>query len=131
MSRLRNELRYLPAVNAIPFPKHHLLNRNISEIIETNHCFEKNSTFLIMSPSCEVCHEKLETIIKSKKHKKGNILFYADAVNEKKYVEMVAKFIEVRIHPLSLEQIQNLNKGMFPLFIDVTPQGTIIKVYLK
>lgn len=84
-----------------------------------------------MSPTCEVCHEKLKMIVKNKGDKNGTILFYADAHNKNQFDEMVSKFKEIKINPLNLVQIQNLNKGMFPMYIDVTPEGVITKVYLK
>lgn len=84
-----------------------------------------------MSPTCEVCHEKLKMIVKNKGVKNGTILFYADAHNKNQFDEMVIQFKEININPLNLVQIQNLNKGMFPTYIDVTPEGVITKVYLK
>ena len=132
MKLLKSEINYLPGRNEISFKNHNLLGKDITDIIGKSKInFDKNTTFLLMSPTCEVCHEKLDKILKGKKYKKEELLFFADSINKIKYEEMIAKYKEIHIHPLSIYQIQNLNKGLFPIFINVAPSGKVLRVYVK
>lgn len=132
MKLLRKELLFLPGINEILFLEDTIVGTNIFDVLGDIKLAPKHkTTILLLSPHCEMCREKLETISKNKKINKEKYLFYADTLKQQEFNEFCESFKDVPIQPLTAQQIQKLNKGFYPFFIDVEPNGKIIKTYLK
>lgn len=122
----------MPESDAIYFYDHRLINQNIKGILRlSDQILLENTTIMLMSPSCSMCHEKLSSMINKKIHKKKYILFFADSRDQTSFNEMKKYFNSISIKQLDNEQIESLNKGIFPLFLDVTSDGFVTRVYMK
>jgi len=129
---LKKELNFLPQANEFLMVYEELINQNILSFIDRpNLSKEDSTTLLIVSPTCGICHEKIESLIKKQAYKSQSILFYADAVDLNEFNKFQAAYKDLTINPLSLTQIKALNKGIFPYYIEVAPSGKILKAFIK
>ncbi|MGC4377297.1 hypothetical protein WD019_10215, partial [Fictibacillus sp. Mic-4] len=92
---------------------------------------DNNSIIMIMSPSCSICHEELEAILKKGVFKnKMSISFYAEALDKKEFLEFKNKYRkQIDIKPLYKQDVQAMREVIFPLFLKLDREGKITKVY--
>lgn len=125
------ELSFLPN-NGEVILDNSLIKKNINQFLELPKISAKtNTSILILSPTCEICREKLSTLADKKRLSKKYELFYADATNQDKFEQLKKEFKRIDIYPLSGTQINNINRGIFPFYIIVDPEGTILKTFIK
>ncbi|TKD72288.1 hypothetical protein [Pseudalkalibacillus hwajinpoensis] len=127
---LKKQINLLPEVEFLSFNTHPLNHLNMSQFLRLETPIDRKTTVMLTSPSCKVCHEELDAIVRKEKHLKHEMLFFADAILEEEFTQFANTYQHhFEIKPLFLEQLEQLGTTTYPLYIDLNKEGEVHKIY--